>query len=106
MFTFRTTFSDAAGTAPAQATLYVDTTPYSMSYVSGSYSTGALFQVQTKLPVGNHTFFVVFSDSTSSWGDPMARKGKADYKGPNIGANAQPVAPGTLVITDSDDVVD
>lgn len=106
MFTFQTTFSDASGTAPAQATLYVDTTTYPMSYVSGSYSTGALFQVQTTLPAGNHTFFVVFSDSTSSWGDPMARKGKAAYKGPNVGANPQPVVPGTIIITDPGNVID
>ena len=106
LFTFQTTFTDAAGTAPAQATLYVDTTPYPMSYMSGSYSKGALFQVQTTLPTGNHTFFVVFSDSTSSWADPMARKGKAAYKGPNIGANAKPVAPGTIIIVDPGDVID
>ncbi len=32
-----------------------------MAYVSGSYSTGALFQVQTTLPNGNHKFFVTLN---------------------------------------------
>jgi len=77
-----------------------------MSYVSGSYSTGAIFQVQTNLPEGNHSFFVVFSDSTSGWADPMARKGKTAYKGPDVGANAKPVVPGTIIIVDPDDVID
>lgn len=104
VFTFQTTYVNAAGTAPTQATLYVDTTPYPMSHISGSYSTGALFQVQTKLPVGDHSFFVVFSDSKSSWGDPRARKGNAAYKGPNVGPHAEPVAPGTIIENPGSDV--
>jgi hypothetical protein len=104
VFTFQTTYVNAAGTAPTQATLYVDTTPYPMSYVSGSYSTGALFQVQTTLPLGDHTFLVVFSDAQSSWGDPRARKGTAAYKGPNVGAAADPVAPGTIIENPGSDV--
>ena len=106
VFTFQTTYTDAAGTAPTQATLFVDTTPYPMSHVSGSYSTGALFQVQTTLPTGNHTFLVVFSDSSSSWADPRARKGNTAYKGPNVGANAEPVVPGTIVIVNPGSDVD
>jgi hypothetical protein len=38
--------------------------------------------------------------------DPMARQGKAAYKGPNVGANAKPVAPGTIIIVDPGDVID
>jgi|SRR5712691_3592625 len=66
-----------------------------MAYVSGSYSTGALFQVQTTLPNGNHKFFVVFADSQTSWTDPFA---PTVYAGPNVGANAKPVAPGTVIM--------
>lgn len=93
VFTFQTTYTDQAGQAPAQANLYVDNTPYPMQYVSGSYTTGALYQVQTTLPVGNHTFAFVFADSTSSWGDPV---GFNTYAGPNVGPNATPVKPGTI----------
>lgn len=98
MFTFQTKYMEVNNIAPTQAVLYVDTTPYTMTYVSGSYNKGALFQVQTTLPTGNHTFYVVFSDSTSSWGDPRARKGHAAYQGPDVGTHAEPVAPGTIII--------
>ena len=106
IFTFQTTYVNSAGTAPTRASLYVDSTLYPMSHVSGSYSTGALFQVQTSLPVGNHTFFVVFSDSSTTWADPRARKGNSAYKGPNVGANAKPVVPGTIIILDPGSEVD
>lgn len=92
-FTFQTTYTNTAGIAPVQAYVYVDTTPYPMTYVSGSNSTGALYQVTTTLPVGNHTFYFVFADTASSWADPFA---PLTYKGPNIGAAAQPVPKGTL----------
>jgi phospholipase C len=94
VFTFQTTYSEGSGNAPTQATLYVDSTAYSMTYVSGSYSTGAIFQVKTTLPAGNHTFYFVFSNGQSSWGDPV---GSGTYAGPNVGATAQPVAPGTII---------
>jgi len=95
VFTFSTTYANSGGTAPTQALLYVDNTSYPMAYISGSYSTGALFQVQTTLPNGNHTFFVVFADSQTSWADPVA---PAVYAGPNVGANAKPVAAGTVIL--------
>ena len=75
--------------------LYVDNTGYPLTYISGSYSTGALFQVKTALPTGNHSFAFVFTDSLSSWVDPYA---PALYAGPNVGANAQSISPGTLII--------
>jgi phospholipase C len=106
IFTFQTTYVNSAGSAPTQASLYVDSTRYPMSYVSGSYSTGALFQVQTSLPAGNHTFLVVFSDSSTTWADPRARKGNTAYKGPNVGASAEPVIPGTIIILDPGSEVD
>ncbi len=95
LFTFQTTYSETSGTAPLQAMLYVDNTGYPLTYISGSYSTGALFQVKTALPTGNHSFAFVFTDSLSSWVDPYA---PALYAGPNVGANAQSISPGTLII--------
>ena len=94
LFAFQTTYTNTSGNAPTQAMLYVDKTAYPMTYVSGSYSTGALYQVQTTLPVGSHTFFTVFSDSQTSWADPLS---PSTYAGPNVGAIAQPVMPGTLI---------
>lgn len=99
-FTFQTTYADGAGETPTQALLYVDNQSYPMTYISGSFSTGALYQVTTTLPVGNHTFFFVFADSQSSWANPIA---PATFAGPNVGPTASPVAPGTLVMPSHDD---
>ena len=93
-FTFRTTYTDVNGEAPAQSLLYVDNKSYPMHLVSGSYSTGAVFQVKTTLPTGKHSFFFVFQDSLTSWADPFNPK---VYAGPNVGANAQSVQPGTTI---------
>src|SRR6266487_869579 len=98
-FTFSTTYADAANQAPGQALVYVDNTAYPMNHVSGSYATGALYQAKTTLPSGKHSFFFVFSDSASSWADPFA---PSVYAGPNVGANAASIKPGTL-ITSSDE---
>jgi phospholipase C len=95
-FTFKTTYMDVAGKAPTSAQVYIDNVAHSMTYVSGSYKTGALYQYQTRLPNGSHAFFFVFSDPTSSWADPFF---PVVYKGPNVGNNAQPVPPGTMIIS-------
>jgi hypothetical protein len=93
-FTFQTTYSEVNGSAPTTANVYVDNVPYAMIYVSGSYSTGALFQAQMTLPSGNHTFFFVFSDSQSSWADPVAPQA---YATPTVGAGIHFATPSMLV---------
>ncbi len=104
-FTFQTTYTNSTNVAPVQALLYVDTTSYPMSYVSGSYNTGALYQLQTTLPVGNHTFYFVFSDNQTAWADPFA---PSVYQGPNVGAGAKAIKAGATVIpsasSDSDTI--
>jgi phospholipase C len=101
VFTFQTTYSNVNGKAPTKATLYLDNTPITMSYVSGSSSTGAVYQAKTTLSAGNHSYFFVFSDALSSWGDPV---GPQVYAGPTIGATAgtQVVTPGTVIGTPGD----
>jgi phospholipase C len=99
VFTFSTTYTESSGAPPASAMLYVDNVGYPMNYVSGGYATGALFQVATMLPVGNHSFAFVFSDQSSSWADPFA---PTTYAGPNVGPNAQPVQPGTIILPSHD----
>lgn len=97
VFTFQTTYTESSGNAPAHAKLYIDNKPYTMTYVSGNYGTGAVYQYQTTLSSGNHSFYFVFSDTASSWADPFA---PTTYAGPNVGAHVQAVAPGTLIIPD------
>lgn len=94
LFTFQTTYTNVSGNAPTQAMLYVDNTAYPMTFVSGSYNTGALYQVQTTLPVGNHTYFAVFTDSQTGWADPLS---PSVYAGPNVGAGAKGVPSGTII---------
>ncbi len=100
VFTFQTTYTNSTNVAPVQALVYVDKTSYPMSLVSGSYNTGALYQLQTMLPSGNHTFFFVFNTNQTAWADPFA---PAVYQGPNIGASAKAIKPGTIIINNESD---
>jgi phosphoesterase family protein len=77
--TFQTTYSDANGKAPTTAYVYVDNVPYTMTCTPncGSYlSPGTTFQYSMPLSSGKHSYFFVFSDGQSSWGDPV---GPATY---------------------------
>ena len=65
-----------------------------MSHVSGTYSTGALYQVTTTLPTGKHTYSFVFGDGQSAWADPT---GPGVYSGPNVAAMAAAVPAGTII---------
>jgi phospholipase C len=89
-FTFQTTYTDTNNQPPQQAKLYVDQTAYDMTYISGTFNTGAVYQITTTLPAGNHSFYFVFSDSTSSWADPFA---PTTYAGPNISTSTQTQPP-------------
>jgi phospholipase C len=70
--TFQVTYTDANGNAPTRATLYLDGSPLSqqMTLVSGSYSSGALFQLTTTVSPGSHQLFYVFADGQTSWAEP------------------------------------
>lgn len=104
-YTFQTTYSQISGQPPTTAQVYIDNKPFNMSCFSNCTSyINAVFQYQTTLPTGNHTYFFSFSDTgtnpTSSWVDPF---NPLSYAGPNVGASAQPVPPGTLVAPDNTD---
>jgi hypothetical protein len=43
-FKFQTKYTDINNQPPQQAKLYVDATAYSMTYISGAYNTGAVYQ--------------------------------------------------------------
>jgi hypothetical protein len=93
-FTFSTTYTNVNGNAPTLAMVYVDNTGHPMTLVSGSYRMGALYHATFTLSASKHSFYFVFADSNTSWADPFA---PSSYAGPNVGANAQPVAPGTII---------
>ncbi len=102
VFTFSTTYSEQQGLVPKSAQVFIDNTSHPMVFTSGSFNTGAVYQFSTTLPVGNHTFYVVFSDGNSSWADPFA---PATFAGPNVGTAAHPATPvlsGTILSPDHD----
>jgi hypothetical protein len=74
--TFQVTYSDFNNNAPTQATVYVNgngnVLPLQMSYVSGSYNTGAIYQLTTTLSPGAYTLYYVFFDGQTSWGIPLS----------------------------------
>jgi hypothetical protein len=82
-FTYQVTYTDADSDPPVIKRVYIDGTPYSMSYVSGNYTSGALYQYNTKLGLGNHTYYFYFTD-----GNNTARL-------PSNGTNYGPVVTGS-----------
>jgi hypothetical protein len=65
-FTFYVTYSDSDGDAPATKTVSIDCSggdcTHDMVYVSGGYTTGAVYKYETILPVAEHTFYFYFTD--------------------------------------------
>jgi hypothetical protein len=81
VFTFRTTYTNTTGALPVSALVYVDSQGYEMGYVSGSVTTGALYEAKVHLGTGEHTHAFVFSDGTTSYADPLI---SAPYAGPDV----------------------
>jgi hypothetical protein len=52
-----------------------------MSYVSGTYSGGALYRYQATLPLGSHTYYFEASDGT----DTVRLPSSGTYSGPSVG---------------------
>ena len=102
VFTFQTTYTETSGSAPKSANVYIDGAVHAMACNSScTYSTGAVFQYSTTLSSGNHSFYFVFSDTSTSWPDPFA---PSVYAGPTVGAaNAQTVPTGTIISPSHDD---
>jgi phospholipase C len=86
-FLFQTTYTNANNQPPTQAAVYVDGVAYPLTYVGGSYATGALYATSTTLPVGSHTYYFLFQDTQSAWADPVA---PTVYLGPNVGTSQIP----------------
>jgi WD40 repeat protein len=80
-FTYEATYSDPDGDPPACVTVYIDGTPHAMTYVSGTYSGGALYRYQATLPLGSHTYYFEASDGT----DTVRLPPTGTYSGPSVG---------------------
>lgn len=111
--TFQTTYYQVNGDAPASAQIYVDNKPFNMTCNAPcNYSQGAVYQYQTSLSTGKHTYYFVFSSGASSgangtfqptsWSDPMT---DATYS-LSVSASGHVTQAGTLNIAPDDGLVD
>lgn len=66
LFTYQVTWKDLDNDSPITKYVYIDGSPHSMSYQSGNNIHGAIYQYQTTLGVGNHTYYFYFMDSNQS----------------------------------------
>jgi hypothetical protein len=80
----------ANGSTPNLESVYVDEIPYTMSYASGSFPTGAIYRATLTLPVGNHRYYFVAADSSTRMVYPLVPKVLA---GPNVAAAVAPAPP-------------
>jgi hypothetical protein len=56
-FTFQITYTDVDGDLPSNINVVIDSSYNKMNFVSGTSTTGMIYTYQTKLSVGNHTYF-------------------------------------------------
>ncbi len=85
-FTYQVYYQDLDSDPPTIKDVYIDGLAYTMSYVSGSYKTGALFQYNTTLPAGNHTYYFNFSDGQAAVRLPI----QGVYYGPSVSVPGGP----------------
>jgi hypothetical protein len=94
-FTFEVTYADPDGDAPVYVKVYIDGTAYSMTKVSGTYTSGAIYQYTTTLGIGTHQYYFEASDGTSMTRLPTT----GTYSGPTV---AQPtLIPTQLTVSPS-----
>jgi WD40 repeat protein len=79
-FTYEVTYSDPDGDPPAYVRVCIDGTAHAMTYVSGTYSGGALYRYQATLPAGSHTYYFEASDGEVSVRLPPT----GTYSGPSV----------------------
>jgi len=91
-FTYEVIYSDPDGDAPTYVKVYVDGTGYDMSYVGGTFTSGALYRYSTTLSTGSHTCYFEASDGL----DTVRLPPTGIYLGPSVG-----LAPTSLTISPS-----
>ncbi|MCK5559389.1 MAG: hypothetical protein KAJ51_02305, partial [Thermoplasmata archaeon] len=63
VFTYQVTYNNTFNYPPISKYVYIDGTPYTMNYISGSFTQGAIYRYQTTLGVGNHTYYFYFNNT-------------------------------------------
>ena len=80
LFTYQVTYKDLDNDTPVIKRVIIDNQGYTMNYVSGNFTTGAIYQYKTKLSLGKHTYYFYFSDGKSTVRLPV----NGTYSGPNV----------------------
>jgi phospholipase C len=79
-FEFAVVYTHSAGAAPTSALVYVDGTALPMT-AAGPDGAGVRYTASAALPAGDHTYFFVFDDGTTSFATPA---GPAALAGPTV----------------------
>ena len=79
-FVFSVVYQHSSGIAPQFARVYVDGVAHRMK-AAGSAGSGVLYTATLSLPVGNHSYFFVFNDGTTSFAEPV---GPSFIEGPTV----------------------
>jgi len=66
MYTYTVIFTDPLNNAPHTSQVVVDGNPYTMTKISGAFTSGATYRYQTTLAEGSHTYRFQFQDSRDS----------------------------------------
>jgi hypothetical protein len=75
--------------APAYVDVVVDGIAHPLSYVSGSYTSGAAYSATMSLPAGSHTYAFTAADAADAWSDPQS---PGTFTGPQVTAAGEPPA--------------
>ena len=82
-FTYQIVYTDIDSDAPSYIKVYIDGTGHPMTYVSGTYTSGALYQYKTSsLAGGSHTYYFEASDGIVT--TPTRVPTSDNYLGPTI----------------------
>ncbi len=60
-FTYEVNYKHPDGIGPSDSFIVIDSTAYTMDFVSGNYTTGAVYQYSTQLVTGTHEYYFEFT---------------------------------------------
>jgi len=81
-FTYEVTYADTNGDAPSYVRVIIDGSAQTMSYVSGTYTSGAIYRYTTSsLTRGSHTYYFETSDGTNTIRLPTSGTSTGPYVG-------------------------
>jgi len=86
-FNYYITYSDPDGDIPTTKYVYIDGSPYTMTKISGDYTSGATFIYSTTLPAGSHNYYFYFDDG---YDHTVRLPTTGTYSGPSVSTSNNP----------------